>query len=104
MSLLGKYLPCETTVKSSAPRQVELVSFARGADILLSAVDLLCSDELLPLGGFEISVKVDAVPKCIKKIAGRDKPEREVEFEYSGGRVKFTTETLVMFDMYKIEF
>ena len=103
MSLLTKYLP-ETTIKSSAPRQVELVSFVRGADILISAVDLLCSDELLPLGGFEISVKVDAVPKCIKRIAGRDKPEREVEFEYFGGRAVLKTETLVMFDMYKIEF
>ncbi len=102
MSLLTKYLP-ETTIKSSAPRQVELVAHRRKSDILISAVDLLCSDELLPLGGFEISVKVDAVPKCIKRIAGRDKPEREVEFEYFGGRAVFKTETLVMFDMYKIE-
>lgn len=103
MSLITKYL-CEPTIKSGAPCQVELVSFARGADILISAVDLLCSDELLPLGGFEISVKADSKPKRIIRLAGRDKPEREVEFEYSGGRVKFTTETLVMFDMYKIEF
>lgn len=103
MSLLTKYLP-ETTIKPSAPRQVELVSFVRGADILISAVDLLCSDELLPLGGFEISVKADSKPKRIIRLAGRDKPEREVEFEYSGGRVRFMTETLVMFDMYKIEF
>ena len=102
MSLLSKYLP-ETTIKSSAPRQVELVSFWRGADILISAVDLLCSDELLPLGGFEISVKTTDKPKRVVRLAGRDKPEQAVEFDYRGGRVRFTTETLVMFDMYKIE-
>ena len=103
MSLITKYLT-ETTIKSNAPRQVELVAHRRESDILVSAVDLLCSDELLPLGSFEISVKADDKPKRVVRLAGREKPEQAVEFEYRGGRVRFATETLVMFDMYKIEF
>jgi len=91
------------TVRSDAPRQVELVTFRREKDMLVSAVDLMCTDELLPVVNFSVFVRCDK-PRRVVKLGGMDSADSEIPFEYSDGRVRFTVDGLVMFDMYMIEF
>ena len=90
------------SVRSDAPRQVELVTFRREQDTLISAVDLLCTDELLPVVDFTVSVRCDK-PTRIIRIGGRGREDTEIPFVYEDGYAVFRVEDLVMFEMYRIE-
>lgn len=92
------------TLTSDAPRQVEIVTFVRDKDILISAVDLLCTDELLPVRSFRISIKMMKKPEKIIRIAGKFSDECEVDFSFEKGITTFTAGNLTMFDMYRIVF
>ncbi len=98
--IVKKYLQ-NPSLSTSAPRQVELVSFKSEKDILISAVDLFCTDELLPVRDFEISVKTDKKPRSVLLI--KDGDEIPVEYGFDGENVKFTVRELVMLSMYRIE-
>ncbi|MBR5871491.1 MAG: alpha-L-fucosidase [Clostridia bacterium] len=103
LSIIERYVDLQAlSVRSDAPRQVELVTFRRAHDTLVSAVDLLCTDELLPVPGFGVSVKCDA-PSRIIRIGGRDRDDTEIPFTYRDGYAEFRVEDLVMFEMYRIE-
>ncbi len=91
------------TVSSDAPRQIELVTFKRESDMLVSAVDLFCTDELLAVRDFTVSVRCDQKPKRIVRLAGKGHGDLDIPFEYSGERAVFKVSGLVMFDMFKIE-
>ena len=102
LSLIGGYLDLNgLSVRSNAPRQVELVTFRREHDTLISAVDLLCTDELLPVVGFTVAVKCDA-PNRVIRIGGLDGEDAEIPFTYENGYATFYIENLVMFEMYRI--
>jgi hypothetical protein len=103
ISLLLGYMG-EATLTSNAPRQVELVTFRRDSDMLVSAIDLLCSDELLPVRDFEICVKTAVKPSKVLRLGGMDSTDTEVKFDYKDGKVCFNTGGLIMFDMYRIIF
>lgn len=90
------------TVRSSAPRQVELVTFRGEGELLISAVDLLCTDELLPVPGFTVAVRGE-MPRQITRLGGRDGADTAIPFTYKDGRAVFDVENLVMFAMYRIE-
>ena len=90
------------TVRSNAPRQVELVTFRGEGELLISAVDLLCTDELLPVPGFTVAVRGE-MPRQITRLGGRDGVDTAVSFTYKDGRAVFDVENLVMFAMYRIE-
>ncbi|MBQ8400453.1 MAG: hypothetical protein IJX14_00840 [Clostridia bacterium] len=89
------------TVRTTAPRQVELVTFRDGETTLLSAVDLLCTDELLKVNPFTVEIRCGK-PARVVRLAGKDKPEAEIPFTWENGYVRFTVDGLVMFDMFKI--
>ena len=91
------------SVVSDAPRQVELVSFEREGDVLISAIDLLCTDELLPVRTFTVSVKCRE-PKRVIKLGGKNSTDTDIQFIYNGGRAQFEIDRLVMFDMYRVEY
>lgn len=93
----------EPALLTDAPRQVELISFKRENDILISAVDLLCTDELLPVRGFKVNITTPRPSKVIR-LAGRNTPDTDLEFEYSDGKTSFYIDGLVMFDMFRIMF
>ena len=88
-------------IRTTAPRQVELVTFKDKIAFLLSAVDLLCTEEMLPINPFKVEVRCDK-PDRVIKLGGRDSTDIERPFTYSDSYVNFTVEKLVMFDMYKI--
>ena len=101
-ALIGGFGDSETlTVKSDAPRQTELVTFRNGCETLVSAVDLMCTDELLPVRSFEIAIKCSR-PAEVIRIGGRDRQDEEVPFAYENGYVRFRAQDLVMFDMWRI--
>ncbi|MCR5263902.1 MAG: hypothetical protein K6D94_08520 [Clostridiales bacterium] len=86
------------TIRTTAPRQVELVAFRDGNAVLVSAVDLLCTEELLTVNPFTVEIRCDK-PSHVTRLGERS---GEIPFTYAGGRVRFTVEGLVMFDMYEI--
>lgn len=94
----------EPTLISDAPRQVELTSFDTEYGIQLCAVDLLCTDELLPVRDFRVTVSSDKPPKRVVRVGGRDSADAEIPFEYSDGRIIFRVDRLVMFEMFNIVF
>ena len=101
MALLATYAkPCSIT--TSAPRQVEMVAFRREEDLLVSFVDLFCTDELLPVRSFAVSVALPAAPKKVIRLASTDRADEEIPFTYADGKLSFETAELVMFDMYRI--
>lgn len=89
------------TVCSNAPRQVELVTFRDGDTTLVSAVDLLCTDELLTVNPFTVEIRCGE-PSRVTRLGGRDREDTDIPFRYEDGYVKFTVSDLVMFEMYKI--
>lgn len=100
-ALLRAYAPAPWTLTSDAPRQVELVTFAGADERLVSAVDLLCTDELLPVPSFTVKLACPR-PARVIRLGGKDRADEEVPFTYADGRVCFAVEKLVMFDMYRI--
>ncbi len=100
-AIVRKYMG-SPSVKSTAPRQVEIVSFKTQNEILISAVDLLCSDELLAVPDFSVSVKSDRSPKSICVIDGEN--EVPIEFTYQDGYTSFDIKQLVMFVMYIVKY
>ena len=103
-ALLERYVErASLTVRTTAPRQVELVTFRDAGSTLLSAVDLLCTDELLPVPAFSVELRCEK-PEHVTQLAGCDSEEKELPFTYDegDGTVRFTAEGLVMFGMYRI--
>lgn len=85
------------TVKTNAPRQVELTLFKCDDGMQLCAVDLLCTDELLPIRSFEVEIECEKPCKVVK--VGDDS---DIVFSYKDGRVRFFVDDLVMFEMFRI--
>lgn len=102
MALLDGHIDRNTlTVRTTAPRQVELVTFRDGDTVLLSAVDLLCTDELLAVNPFTVEIRCEK-PAQVVRLGGRDSVDTEIPFTWEDGYVRFTVEKLVMFDMFRI--
>jgi len=102
-NLIARYLDLGAlTVRTNAPRQVELVTFKRADDTLISAVDLLCTDELLPVPKFTVEVKCEK-PERVVRIGGKDRADAEIPFTWADVYVKFDVDSLVMFEMYRIK-
>jgi hypothetical protein len=99
--LAGHIDTAALTVLTNAPRQVELVTFKDGDTTLISAVDLLCTDELLKVNPFMVELRCEK-PTHVIRIGGKDREDAEIPFTYADGYVKFTVEDLVMFEMYRI--
>ena len=102
MALLDGFIGRDTlSVQTTAPRQVELVTFRDGGETFVSAVDLLCTDELLMLQPFTVRVRCEK-PEKILLLGGKDSTDREIPFTYEDGFARFTVGGLVMFAMYRI--
>ncbi|MCQ2433180.1 MAG: beta-galactosidase trimerization domain-containing protein [Clostridia bacterium] len=105
VKLFERLLPRkEQMICADAPKQVEIVSFAGNDEILISAVDLLCTEELLPIRDFSVSVKADGAPVSVTRLASSEKPEEVLPFTYENGKINFSVHGLVMFDMFRIGF
>ena len=104
LSIVNDYLLCRT-ITTTAPRQVEIVTFRDGGETLVSAVDLLCTDELLPVPSFTVSVHCGKEPTTVTRLAHGDGADETMGFTWDDTTktVQFAVDELVMFDMFKIE-
>lgn len=93
--ILRRYI--KPTLKTNAPRQVEITLFESQGELQVNAVDLLCTDELLPIRKFTVEVECERPAKVVNA-----KTDKEVKFEYENGKVIFDIDDLVMFDMLRI--
>lgn len=101
MSLLRSYLPeAEQTLIAHAPSQVEIVTFEDTDGLLISAVDLGANEDRLQIPSFPILARVAQKPRRVCLLP----EERELDFTYDGGFVRFETRPLSIFDMYRIEY
>ena len=97
LRLVSRLLPEDArSLQSDAPRQVELVTFRTKTGFRTSAVDLLCTDEKLPVRPFSVRLRCPAAPGSVRRIPDG----REIPFSYSDGCCVFSVDDLVMFGMY----
>lgn len=104
MALVNDHLP-DRTITTTAPRQVEIVTFRDSAETLVSTVDLLCTDELLPVPSFTISVHCDKEPTTVTRLAHANGADEAIDFTWDNDSktARFAVDGLVMFDMFKIQ-
>jgi len=98
--LIDFLLPrAERSLKSNAPRQVELVVYDRDGKLQINAVDTLSSDERLALPAFRVSVKCEKQPTALRSIT----KGKEIPFTWRDGVLSFTVRSLVSFEMIEAE-
>lgn len=98
MNIIEKALGFEATVKSDAPKDVELVTFKDNDEIYVSVVGLNEDYKARKYEDFEIMIKLDKNPKSLELLPNG----KSVDFIYESGVLKFKSENLRIFNMYKI--
>ncbi len=100
MSLAFEMSPRDSlSVLTSASKKVEIVTFDTAESKLVSVIDLECDEEMRPHKPFDIMIKLDKEPVGVFLLPQKN----PVPFEYRDGYACFTTNELVMFDMYEIK-
>ena len=88
----------DLSIYADTTKNVEITAFKTDDGYLISAVDLKCTEELIPVKNFDICVKTNKPVDAVIKL-----PEKTpINFDYSNGRILFNTGELTMFTMYKI--
>lgn len=88
----------DLSLTTTASKKVELISFKTNDSILISLVDLECTEELIPHKSFNIKLQSNLSPVKITRLHY----DENISFNYIDGYICFDTEQLIMFDMYKI--
>ena len=99
MNLMGLFV-CKDdfTVYADTTKNVEIAAFKTYDGYLISAVDMKCTEERIPVKSFDICVKTGKPANSVVKL-----PEKNpIDFNYSDGRLTFNTDEFTMFAMYKI--
>ncbi|MBO5269642.1 MAG: hypothetical protein J6B77_02575 [Clostridia bacterium] len=89
----------ELSFRSDAPGHVELTLFSYENEKTLNCTVLTDAAHSYPVSPFRVSVKCDTAPKRIT-VVGKDVT---IPFTYADGYATFTTETLRIYDLYRIE-
>lgn len=100
VGILEKMLGFESTIKSDAPKDVEIVTFVDGKDMYVSTVGLNEDYKARKYEDFEIGIRSEKKPKGIKILPS----EESIAFNYKNEQISFESEKLRIFNMYKIEF
>ena len=100
VNILNTFLSLDATVKSDAPKDVELVTFKTDNEMLLSTVLLNDDRKARRVEDFTISIKSEVMPKNIVLLPNNT----PVNFEYKNGEVNFQSKNMKIFNMYKIQF
>ncbi len=95
-----KYAGFESSIETTAPQSVEIISFEDKNTFLVSAVNINEEDDAPTIPEFDISIKSKKQPKEILILPSEEK----LDFEYSNGVITFTTRNLHIFDMFKINY
>ena len=99
-NLIDKYVGLDNlSVKTTAPTDVETVTFKDGDNYYVNNALLLDPKNKPFMPSFEVKVKTGKAPKNVKLLPD----ETAVDFSFDGGFVTFKTRETRIFDMYKIE-
>lgn len=99
-ALAENVLGFESTVRSDAPENVEIVIHRDGNDLLCSAVQLVENERARKVCDFTIEIRTEQKPAEIELL----NKNQTVAFAYENKTVKFACSNLEIFDMYKIKF
>ena len=100
VNLLRDFLSLSPTVKSDAPKDVEIVTFNCQDHLLVSTVVMNMDYKARKIEEFSISVKCEKPPKAVLLLP----TDEEVPFVYINGVLTFDSKHLEIFKMYKIQF
>ncbi len=99
-NIIDRYVGLDNlSVKTTSPTDVETVVFKDGDDYYINNVLLLDPKNKPHVPSFEVRVKTERAPKCVKLLPN----EESIDFTFEGGFTTFTTRETKIFDMYKIE-
>ena len=100
INLLYDILGFSPTVKSDAPKDVELVTFQCHDYMLLSTVVMNMDYKARKIDDFSIYIKCEKEPESVLLLPHNEK----IPFNYKNGVLSFNSEHLKIFKMYKIQF
>ena len=100
MGILENILDLNSTIKSDAPKDIEIVTFIDENDMYLSTVGLNEDYKARKYEGFEISIESDKKPESVKILPA----ETDINYKFENGKISFKAENLKIFNMYKIKF
>ena len=99
-NIIDRYVGLDNlSVKTTSPTDVETVVFKDGNDYYINNVLLLDPKNEPHVPSFEVRIKTENAPKCVKLLPN----EENVEFTFDGKFTTFKTRETRIFDMYKIE-
>ena len=100
--LIRRYISTEAqSVASNAPRQVEICGYRTDYGYQLNFVDLLCTDEQLPIKDFDVSVKLSE-GETVESVSKMPNGE-PIEYSFENESVNFIVKSLVMYEMIVIK-
>lgn len=100
MAILRRYFAqSEQTLITDAPKMVEAVAFESESEWQISFCNVGDAEDGRKIEPFDVSLKTSKRPTRVLILP----EEREIEFSYEDGFVKFTTERMDLFDMYSIQ-
>lgn len=100
LNIIQSVCPFESTVKSTAPANVEITAFSCEKEITVNAVLLNNESYEVTVNPFNVSVKCDDEPQEVLLLPD----QKKTDFIYENGYVTFETKELNTFDMYMIKF
>ena len=90
----------EQTVRSNAPKQVEICAYKTDTGYQINCVNLLADDERIPVYPFTVEISADTVGK---KVEVREIPSKnEFDFECTEGSIRLKISDLVLFKSIEI--
>jgi len=98
LNLFAEYFTIRQTIKSDAPKDVEITGFRTEEGIYLNAVLLNEDYKARRVEPFRISVRCDWVPSVVRRLSD----SVPIEFEYEEGYVSFLISGFDIFEMYKV--
>ena len=102
--ILRMYLPAsEQSVISNAPHQVELCSYKTDDGYQINLVDLLCTEELIPIPNIEVGVSMsEAEAEKVESVSVIPNGA-PLEYRYEDGFLRFCIPYIVMYEMIGIK-
>ncbi len=99
VSLMQKLYGGDFTFSSTAPQNIELVSFKKDNKIRISAVNISEGDELFTQPDFSVTFNSKENIKSVKKLPNKE----NIPFDKQGNKITFEIKGLRIMDMFEIE-
>ena len=99
ISIVSKLYGSDFTLSSTAPQNIELVSFKEDNKLRISAINLTEGDILYTCPDFSVTVKTEKTVRSVKLLPHK----KDMPFKSEGDRVTFNISGLKIMEMFEIE-